>query len=266
MPNRAGWAVSGDLGSLVVLLWLCQGVVVKKVVVCGLLLVGLLLSNQALAEWRNGNWVNPRPYRKFLSDSTYGRPTSPKTSKIKQFYDTKISKLPRNAKGIEFGATQKGDGSWICYRQINIWHCEISDAWRDGGIHSDFIRIFGGGDQGQDVPISVTLEDIYIHDGNALPIVIQDGIFDHITFKDLRVENVFNSPQLATINSGRIDRIDIENCPGLRVTVMGKPGTIKVAYVKNSPGAEVFDATNINGVSGCKIIYDKVSAPAQKKK
>jgi hypothetical protein len=220
---------------------------------CALL---LLTTTTASAGFVNGKWINDRPHQNFGSTSIYRRPFK-SSEKVMSVYDWRMSKLPRNHKGIEIGATTNKDGSVWAYRWIGIWHCEISDAWRDGGIHTDFIRIYGGGTKKQDVPTTVVLQDIYIHDGNALPIIIQDGEFDKITLKDIRVENVANSPQLVTINCGSMKEVFVENCPNLRVTLCGRPNSIGVVYVKNSPGCVIVDALNKAGRSGAKIVYQK---------
>lgn len=220
-----------------------------------------LIPSPAHALWKNGKWISPKPFHRSLTDSTYLRPMTPSASKTVNFSNVRIHDIPHNAKGVEFGATPKPNGTYICYKQINVSHCEISDVWRDGGIHNDFIRIFGGGANKQDVPISIKIEDVYLHDGNGMPIMIQDGNFDRIILKDLRIERTYNSPQIATVNSGHINRIDIINCPGQRITLIGRPGSITVCYVKNSPQVQVVDARNANGYSGVKIIYDKISRP-----
>jgi hypothetical protein len=52
-----------------------------------------------------------------------------------------------------------------------------------------------------------------------------------------------------------VKRIIVENCPGLHVAMVGKVGTIKECYVRNSPDAAVGDSLNQQGTkSGVKIV------------
>jgi len=227
----------------------------QALLVCaGALFIYVVGSRSASAVWQNSVWSNPKPYTTLLHDSTYKRPTSA-ADKSMTFSDTCVNKLPLDHKGIEVGPIFNKDGSIWAYRNVVIRHCEIADAYRETGIHSDFIRMFGGGSGKQDVPTTVMLDDIYIHDGNSLPIIIQDGEFDSITLRNIRVENTANSPQLVTMNSGSIGNIVVDTCPGLRLTICGRPGSVKTCTVKNSPGCVVVDASNVTGRTGVKITY-----------
>ena len=219
----------------------------------GASLVSLLLTAiPTQAAWVNGNWVNKAPYTRVLTDTVYKKPASAADQTL-LISDTRIQKLSLNEKGIEVGVNRYATGKCYAYSSITIRHCEISDAYREGGIHADFIRIFGGGSDRQNTPTNVTIDDVYCHDGNSLPLIIQDGQFNNITIRDIKIANVANGVQLVTMNSGTINSITIENCPGLSVSLCGAPGTIKTCTVKNSPGAIVHDAQNPKGYSGVKI-------------
>ena len=201
--------------------------------------------------WVNGWWTYP--YRTVVNDTIARRPYS-KTDKGLALSDIQIVAPPRNHKGFGIGASRFADGSSWAYRWIAIWHCEISQVWGDRGEHCDFLQICGGGDS-QDVPTTVLLQDLDIHDGNAMPLLIQDGIFDKITLRDIRVRNVTVAVQIVAINSGRIGTIIIDRCPNISIGIMGRPGSIGTVYVKNSPGVRVGDTMTARGKSGAKIIY-----------
>jgi hypothetical protein len=221
----------------------------------GALVVSLLVTAiPAQAAWVNGKWVNMNPnFMRILTDTVYKKPASASDQTL-LISDLRIQKLDMNEKGIEVGVNRYAAGKCYAYNNITIRHCEISDAYRQVGIHADFIRMFGGGSDQQNVPINVTVDDVYCHDGNSLPLIIQDGLFNNITIRDLRIEGTANGVQLVTMNSGSINNITIENCPGLNVSICGAPGTIKTCTIRNSPGAIVHDAANKNGYSGVKII------------
>lgn len=224
-----------------------------KRLLCSLLVlsfVGGWPVSTASAQWINGRWVYPFKY--FATDTVARRPYSA-TDKGLALSDWRIHSLPINHKGMNITATLRPDGSSWAYRWIAIWHCEISDVWRTPGYHTDFIRICGGGNR-QDVPTSVLIQDVDIHDGQGIPILIQDGQYDKITLRDVRVRNTTVGVQLCAINTGYIGYVVIDNCPNIGVAVMGRPGSIGTVYVKNSPGARVSDTMTKYGLSGAKII------------
>jgi hypothetical protein len=164
-----------------------------------------------------------------------------------------------NQKGIDIGMTRNADGTIWGYENITIRHYEGARINRDEsrfpGLHIDFLRIDGGNPQGPGT--NVLLEDIWLHDGDALPIIIQDGHFGTVTLRDVLIERTsLNNVQICTINSGSFDRIVIENSPGLRVALMGRPGTIDEVIIRNSPGAVVSDLLVNGGRTGASIIYD----------
>jgi hypothetical protein len=213
-------------------------------------LLGAILTTEAGAQWVNGWYVYP--YKNFTNSSVCRRPRSA-TDKGLALSDWRISKLPINNKGMNLTTTKNPDGSVWAYRWIAVWHCEISDVWRTPGYHTDFIRIAGSGNY-QDVPTTVLIQDVYFHDGEGIPLLIQDGVFDKITLKDLRVKNTTVCLQICTINSGKVGVVEIDHCPNMSIAIMGRPGSIGTVYVKNSPGLKIADTETKNGFSGAKII------------
>jgi hypothetical protein len=167
----------------------------------------------------------------------------------------RISKIPIDTKGLNINVTDlvPGQKAWA-YNDITIRNTEISDIYRTPGFHNDFIRI-GGAAGRQDVPMNITLENITIHDGQAIPILITDGDYDTIIIRNVKITNcTINQLQINCQNVGSVKRIIVENCPGLSVAMIGKVGTIGECYVRNSPGANVADSLNQqNTKSGVKI-------------
>jgi hypothetical protein len=160
----------------------------------------------------------------------------------------RISKMPINAKGLNIAVTDLVPGQKaFAYRNITIKNTEISDIYRTPGYHNDFIRIAGAAGR-QDVLMNITLENIKIHDGQAIPILITDGDYDTIVIRNVSITNCTVAQlQINTQNVGSVKRIIVENCPGLSVAITGRPGTVKEVFVRNSPGSRVADSLMSNG-------------------
>ena len=167
----------------------------------------------------------------------------------------RISKIPIDTKGMNIAVTDLVPGQKaFAYRNITIRNTEISDIYRTPGFHNDFIRIAGAAGR-QDVPMSITLENIKIHDGQAIPILITDGDYDTIIIRNVQITNcTVNQLQINTQNVGSVKHVIVENCPGLSVALVGRIGTIGDCIVRNSPGAGVSDSLNQQGTkSGVKF-------------
>ena len=96
--------------------------------------------------------------------------------------------------------------------------------------------------------MNVTLENIKIHTGQAIPILITDGDYDTIIVRNVSITGTtVNQLQINTQKVGTIKRIIVENCPGLSVAITGRPGTVGECLVFNSPGARVADSLNQQG-------------------
>ncbi|HEY7115155.1 MAG TPA: PA14 domain-containing protein, partial [Tepidisphaeraceae bacterium] len=160
----------------------------------------------------------------------------------------RISKIPIDNKGLNIAVTDLVPGQKaFAYRNITIRNTEISDIYRTPGFHNDFIRIAGAAGR-QDVPMNVTIENVKIHTGQAIPILITDGDYDTIVIRNVQITGcTVNQLQINTQNVGSVKRIIVENCPGLSVAIVGKVGTIGECIVRNSPGAGVSDSLNHDG-------------------
>jgi hypothetical protein len=168
-----------------------------------------------------------------------------------------------NQKAIDIGlwSTDRPtpvEGEPLTYCNVIVRNCEIYNVTRDEvglkqGLHIDFLRICGGGDA-QQIETDVLVEDVYVHDGTALPLLIQEGKYGTITLRRVRIENTsIGGTQIGVINQGHIRNVIVEECPGLKVSLMGRPGSIENCVVRNSPGANVGDPITANGRTGVRI-------------
>ncbi len=212
---------------------------------------GMFSSTARADGWENGFWMYP--YQTYLHDTIGGRPMNG-GFKTLSIHDTSITNTPINHKGIGIGATRLPNGQYWAWNWVAIWHCEISGIWRTPGWHTDFIQIVGGGNW-QDQPTDVILQDIDLHDGVGIPVMIEDGNFNNILMKDLRVRNTGVSLQVTAIHTGHINTITVDHCPNMSIAIMGRPGAIGQVFVKNSPGLRISDTPNVAGRSGARVIF-----------
>ena len=227
----------------------------RTAIVIALLALLGAVTPDAHALWNGWTWYNSSPYKQFVN---YGLNFRPRAADQKTLVvaDYNISKLPVNIKGINAGVTPLSNGTAWAYRNITIKHCEISYLSRTAGYHCDFIRIYGGGAKKQDVPTSVLIEDVYVHDGDVLPLIIQDGNYDKVTLRHWRMQKVATSVQLNALKYGNIDEVILEDSPGISVALSGRPGAIKIVRVRRCPGAKIVDCNTAYGKSGAKIIFE----------
>ena len=149
-------------------------------------------------------------------------------------------------------------GARATFGAVEIRNCEIAGLRRDElgartEVQVEGIRITGGGDaQGEET--DVLLEDVYIHDGQAVPIRIQEGKFGTITFRRVRIERMLSAMvQVSLINSGSVRQIRIEDSPGLVVRLMGQPGSVGEVVVEGSPEAKVRDELTPEGRRAAEV-------------
>ena len=193
-------------------------------------------------------------YKTFSTSQVNFRPGSA-TDKQLTVDGYRISKIPIDNKGLNIAVTDLVPGQKaFAYNNITIRNTEISDIYRTPGYHNDFIRIAGAAGR-QDVPMNVTLENIKIHDGQAIPVLITDGDYDTIVIRNVQLTNVTVAQvQINCQNVGSVKRVIVENCPGLSVALVGRAGSIGECYVRNSPDARVSDSLNQQGTfSGVKM-------------
>jgi hypothetical protein len=193
-------------------------------------------------------------FKTFMTSPFSVRPGSPSDKEL-VLDGYRISKLPIDVKGMNIAVTDlvPGQLAWA-YRNITIRNTEISDLYRTPGYHNDFIRIAGAAGR-QDVKMNILLENIHLHHGTAIPILITDGDYDTIVVRNVKITDTsVNQLQINTQRVGSVQRVIVENSPGLSVALIGLPGTIKEVIVRNSPGAKVADSLNyLKTKSGVKI-------------
>ena len=158
-----------------------------------------------------------------------------------------------NQKALAIGASENADGTFDAYGNITLSNILIERVNRNAqglingqGVHIDGIRIGGGGTK-QNVATNVTLNDVQVSDGNALPIYFTDGTYNTITLNDVSISNnTIGDVQFKDDTTGYIKHIVVENSPNLHLALMGIPGSIGDVTFINSPGATV-DDTNPTG-------------------
>ena len=167
-----------------------------------------------------------------------------------------------NQKGLDVRATRLDNGApaWA-YQTITIKNSRFTDIERredlpgGNGLHIDHIRISGGGNA-QDVKTNILIENVTIDGGDALPILITDGIYGTVTLRNVRIVNTtLNNVQFKTDNVGSVDKIVVENSPGIGVALIGRPGSIGEVLVRDSAGIRIGDSLNATGRTGAAISY-----------
>ena len=167
-----------------------------------------------------------------------------------------------NQKGLEVKATRFATNdipAWA-YSSITIENSLFTNIQRredlpgGNGLHIDHIRIGGG--VKQDVKTNILIQNVVIDGGDALPILITDGVYGTVTLRNVTIRNTsLNNVQLKTDLVGSIDKIIVDDCPGLGVALIGRPGSIGEVLVRNSPGIRLGDTLNATGRSGASISF-----------
>jgi hypothetical protein len=150
-------------------------------------------------------------------------------------------------------------GEPLTFAKVVIRNCQTADVRRDElgrqqSLNITHIRITGAGDE-QPFATEVLLEDLSMQGGDALPLLIQEGKYSRITLRRVKIENAVGSGvQIASIVGGAVGDVIIEDSPGLKVSLIGRAGSIKQVIVKNSPGSVVSDTSTAIGKSGAAIL------------
>jgi hypothetical protein len=166
-----------------------------------------------------------------------------------------------NQKGLDIRASTQGSAPAWAYQTITIENSNFKNINRredlpgGNGLHIDHIRIAGGGNN-QDNKINILIENVTIDGGDALPILITDGTYGTVTLRNVTIKNTtLNNVQFKTDNVGSVDKIVIDNSPGLGVALIGRPGSIGEVLVRNSPNVRLGDSLNATGRTGATISY-----------
>jgi hypothetical protein len=166
-----------------------------------------------------------------------------------------------NQKGLDIRASTQGSAPAWAYQSITIENSTFKNIVRredlpgGNGLHIDHIRIAGGGNN-QDNKINILIENVTIDGGDALPILITDGTYGTVTLRNVKIVNTtLNNVQFKTDNVGSVDKIIVDNSPGLGVALIGRPGSIGEVLVRNSPGVRLGDSLNATGRTGATISY-----------
>jgi hypothetical protein len=166
-----------------------------------------------------------------------------------------------NQKGLDIRASTQGGAPAWAYNSITIENSTFKNIERredlpgGNGLHIDHIRIAGGGNN-QDTKINILIENVTIDGGDALPILITDGIYGTVTLRNVTITNTtLNNVQFKTDKVGSIDKIIIDNSPGLGVALIGRPGSVGEVLVRNSPDVRLGDSLNATGRTGAVISF-----------
>ena len=165
-----------------------------------------------------------------------------------------------NQKGLDIRATRldSGAAAWA-YQTITVKNSQFTDINRredlpgGEGLHIDHIRIAGGGNA-QTNKTNILIENVTIDGGDALPILITDGVYGTVTLRNVKIVNTtLNNVQFKTDNVGSIDKIVIDNSPDLGVALIGRPGSIGEVLIRNSDAVRIGDSLNAKGRTGATI-------------
>jgi hypothetical protein len=166
-----------------------------------------------------------------------------------------------NQKGLDIRASTQGSAPAWAYNSITIQNSTFKNIERredlpgGNGLHIDHIRIAGGGNN-QDTKINILIENVTIDGGDALPILITDGIYGTVTLRNVTITNTtLNNVQFKTDKVGSVDKIVIDNSPGLGVALIGRPGSVGEVLVRNSPDVRLGDSLNATGRTGAVISF-----------
>lgn len=167
-----------------------------------------------------------------------------------------------NQKGLDIRATRLDSGApaWA-YQTITVKNSLFTDINRredlpgGDGLHIDHIRIAGGGNS-QTNKTDILIENVTIDGGDALPILITDGVYGTVTLRNVKIVNTtLNNVQFKTDNVGSVDKIVIDNSPDIGVALIGRPGSIGEVLVRNSDDVRIGDSLNAKGRTGATISY-----------
>jgi hypothetical protein len=191
--------------------------------------------------------------------AVYSRPFAP-AQKVLRLEDYYVHDLT-NQKAFDVRASRQGDGTTWAYRDVVIDGARVERVNRDEsahpmarGLHIDYFRFAGG--PNQDVLTNVVLSDVVIRDGDALPVLFTDGFYDTITLRNVSIAGTtVGNVQFKTDNMGSIRRIVVEDSPGLKLALMGRPGTVGEVVFADSPGASVGDLMTAWGRTGARVSF-----------
>jgi hypothetical protein len=168
-----------------------------------------------------------------------------------------------NQKGLDIRASlQPNDMPAWAYQTITIENSTFKNIQRNvnlpggNGLHIDHIRIAGGAGDSQTNKINVLIQNVTIDGGDALPILITDGTYGTITLRNVTIKNTtLNDVQIKTDNVGSVDKIIIDDSPGLGLALIGRPGSVGEVLVRDSPNVRLGDSLNAKGRTGATVSY-----------
>jgi hypothetical protein len=167
-----------------------------------------------------------------------------------------------NQKGLDIRASTQASGApaWA-YNSITVKNSTFQNIQRredlpgGDGLHIDFIRVAGGGNN-QDTKMNVLIENVVIDSGDAVPILFTDGLYGTVTLRNVVIRNTaIGAVTFKTDKVGSVDKIVIDNSPGLGVALVGRPGSVGEVLVRNSPDIRLGDSLNAAGRTGAAVSF-----------
>jgi len=143
-------------------------------------------------------------------------------------------------------------GELLTFARVTVRNCEVANLRRDRNPNALLLHVKGGSSR-QPLDAELLIEDVYLHDGDVMPLVIEAGKYDTITLRRLRIERTGGNVRIQCGSQDYVKKIAIEECPGLKIEVKGPPGSIGQCIIKDSPGCTVNDMPREGGRSGVKI-------------
>ncbi len=156
-------------------------------------------------------------------------------------------------KGFHFTATaseeaarQRG-GALATFRSITLENFEIDHlSQATPGLHLDAAKLDASAEPSIKTDVTIRNGSIHHCGAGVMPLHIKDGRrFGTITLQNLSVSDCVHPIMIG--GAATIDGVVIDSCPGIRVALQGKPGSIGSVIVRNSPAAAVYNSDDGSG-------------------
>jgi hypothetical protein len=151
------------------------------------------------------------------------------------------------------------EGQIASYKSITFRNLDIGPLCRvKPGLHMDHLWIGPGHDES--MTPDVTIEDVFIHDGNSgvVPILFESGgKWGTLTFRRVAALNVAH-PITIKLGKSSFKDIVVEDCPGIRIILQGEGDPVTV-HVIGSPGAGITTPRDGQGkvALGVKVVQEE---------
>lgn len=169
-----------------------------------------------------------------------------------------------NMKAIHVGLTSFDkplvNGEIPTYSNLIVRNVEIAGTNRNAagataGIHTDCLMINGGTRVNSFLP-NVLIQDVYIHDSNAMTILFNECQINQIILRRVYAERVNTPIVIYPTGQYMVNEVVIEDSPGIKVALQGGMGRIGRCIVRRCPGASISNVRMGDGTqTKTPIIY-----------